>query len=94
MRLACSPDEETYLTVREPAACDYVVLLLTRAMCGHGEYAPTWLLQPLPQAQPQQVPQQVPPLTIPRHCLASLPRPAPCPFDICPGIRQSRSLLE
>ena len=49
VRLACSPDQETYLTVREPAPCEYGLLLLLPAMCAHSEYKPTWLLQPQSQ---------------------------------------------
>ena len=55
VRLACSPDAESYLVVREPAACAYIIVLYTPFMCSHSEYAPTWLLQ---TSQQQQQPQQ------------------------------------
>ena len=53
VRLACSPDEQSYLTIREPAPCSYVLVLLTPHMCRHSDYEPAWILQ-LPQ-QAQQV---------------------------------------
>jgi len=35
VRMACSPDEKTYLTVSEPSKCRYVVVLLDPQLCSH-----------------------------------------------------------
>lgn len=40
--MACSPDAATHLTVHEPQACRYVVVLFTPMLRGVPEFQPKW----------------------------------------------------
>ena len=43
VRMACSPDDKTYLSTTEPSQCRYLVVLLTPELCPSPKRAPrTW----------------------------------------------------
>ena len=51
VRLACSPDTSTYMVVREPMACSYVITLYMPAVCGQPELTPQWFIKTSIQQQ-------------------------------------------